>query len=313
MFTLVTGGSASGKSEYAERIVPSDGSRIYLATMEPFGEEAERRIARHRLLREGKGFETVECPVNIDKCLESYRGKHVLLEDLPNLVANEIFSSSGNRSADILSQLLELEKVSKSLTCVTGILTEDGVQYDPDTTGYLEELARIEQAAAERADRVVEVVCGVGNELGRRNGSVSEKFADLCTVPGWRDKHMIFVTGPKYAGKREYIKKTLKLADEEFKSLAVWNAEELVCRSGTENSSLEALADELCTREIVIADEVGCGVVPVSKAERDFREKAGRLSCMLAERADLVIRVVCGCPQILKGTEDGLKRRNSSG
>ena len=313
MLTLVTGGSASGKSEYAERIVPQGGPRLYLATMEPFGKEAEMRIARHRRLREGKGFETVECSVNIRKCIESCRGKHVLLEDLPNLVANETFSSFQREPAGILSQLLELEKVSESLTCVTGILTADGVRYDSDTTGYLEKLAWIERGLAEHAERTIEVVCGVGNELGRWNGSISESIADLYMMPGWSDRRMIFVTGPKYAGKRDYIKKTLELDDEEFESRAVWNAQELVCRTGTENSSLEALTDELCDREIVIADEIGCGVVPVSKAERDFREKAGRLSCMLAERADLVIRVVCGCPQILKGTEDGLKRRNYSG
>ena len=56
MFTLVIGGSASGKSEYAERHVlslstpektsPQFGNRIYIATMQPFGEDARARIAR---------------------------------------------------------------------------------------------------------------------------------------------------------------------------------------------------------------------------------------------------------------------------
>ena len=48
MFTLVIGASASGKSEYAEKLAMSlDGQRIYLAAMEPFGQEAQARIARH--------------------------------------------------------------------------------------------------------------------------------------------------------------------------------------------------------------------------------------------------------------------------
>ena len=35
--------------------------------------------------------------------------------------------------------------------------------------------------------------------------------------------------------------------------------------------------------------------------ERRNRESAGRLSCLLAERADTVIRVFCGLPRALKG------------
>ena len=47
--TLVIGAAASGKSAYAESLcLGHDGPRVYLATMEPFGEEGARRIARHR-------------------------------------------------------------------------------------------------------------------------------------------------------------------------------------------------------------------------------------------------------------------------
>ena len=62
MIVLVTGGASSGKSAYAERVACSfAGERVYLAAMKPFGEEGARRIARHRALRAGKGFSTVEC------------------------------------------------------------------------------------------------------------------------------------------------------------------------------------------------------------------------------------------------------------
>ena len=65
MILLVTGGSASGKSEYAEnralQLAKTEQKKlIYLAAMKPFGEEAAKRIERHRQLRAGKGFETVE-------------------------------------------------------------------------------------------------------------------------------------------------------------------------------------------------------------------------------------------------------------
>ena len=77
----------------------------------------------------------------------------------------------------------------------------------------------------------------------------------------------------------------------------MWDVQELAARE----QDLPALAEALSRREIVIATEVGGGLVPTDPAERAAREAAGRLSCLLAERADTVIRVCCGLPQVLKG------------
>ena len=107
---------------------------------------------------------------------------------------------------------------------------------------------------------------------------------------------MIFVTGPLYAGKRAYIRDALGLSDAELARRAVWDVQSLV-----REESPEMLAERLSTREIVIATEIGGGVVPIDAAQRAQREAAGRLACLLAERADTVIRVCCGLPQLLKG------------
>ena len=108
---------------------------------------------------------------------------------------------------------------------------------------------------------------------------------------------MIFITGPLLAGKQSYICGALGLSLEEFSRRAVWDVQELAAGE----PDLPALADALAKREIVIATEVGGGVVPTDPAERAVRESAGRLSCLLAERADTVVRVYCGLPQVLKG------------
>ena len=62
MMTLITGGSGSGKSAFAENCVQAQGEarRIYIATMFPYDKESYGRIDRHRTMRAGKGFETVE-------------------------------------------------------------------------------------------------------------------------------------------------------------------------------------------------------------------------------------------------------------
>ena len=108
---------------------------------------------------------------------------------------------------------------------------------------------------------------------------------------------MIFVTGPLFAGKEEYIKAALKLTDEEFRACAVRDVQRLAADA----DDLTALADKLSAFRVVIATEVGGGVVPTDERQRRAREAAGRLACLLSERADTVVRVCCGLPQVLKG------------
>lgn len=107
---------------------------------------------------------------------------------------------------------------------------------------------------------------------------------------------MIFVTGPLYSGKRAYIRAALGLSAEELSRRAVWDVQELVPAQDPEQ-----LAEQLAEQDIVIATEIGGGVVPIDPAERAHREAAGRLACLLAARAETVIRVCCGLPELLKG------------
>ena len=108
---------------------------------------------------------------------------------------------------------------------------------------------------------------------------------------------MIFVTGPLFAGKREYICSALGWTEDELTQRAIWDVQALAANA----PDLEALAQDLSRYEVVIATEIGGGVVPMDPAQRQAREAAGRLSCLLAQRAQRVIRVVCGLPQVLKG------------
>ena len=96
MIHLVTGGSGSGKSAYAEQCILDFGGtrRVYIATMQPFGAEGQARIARHRKMRAAKQFSTIECYTNL-KEVELEPGSDVLLECMSNLVANEMYMESG--------------------------------------------------------------------------------------------------------------------------------------------------------------------------------------------------------------------------
>ena len=100
MLILVSGGAGSGKSEFAEGLVTSSGldERVYLATMKVWDAESVRRVERHRQMRAGKGFETLECPENLAG-LTLPSGCAALLEDLSNLTANEFFGEQGRQGA----------------------------------------------------------------------------------------------------------------------------------------------------------------------------------------------------------------------
>lgn len=59
----------------------------------------------------------------------------------------------------------------------------------------------------------------------------------------------------------------------------------------------EACIKELLMKNpecIIISDDVGCGVVPIQKQEREYRELVGRIVCQLADYAEIVKRVMAG-------------------
>ena len=104
---------------------------------------------------------------------------------------------------------------------------------------------------------------------------------------------MIFITGPLYSGKRTFAQ---TLPGHDLKMRADVQA------LAADAADLSALADRLAHEyDILIATEVGGGVVPMDANERADREAAGRLACLLAARADCVVQMFCGIPTVLKG------------
>lgn len=203
MITLITGGSGSGKSAYAEkyicRVSNENGykEKYYIATMQVFDDEGQRKIDRHRRLRAGKGFITIEQPRDIqnavsklqsENCLKT--GRSALLECMSNLVANEMFppaDASGIQATEAEKEALDdtenmkdyentqIRRVSKKvlkevsilsenvaeLVIVTNNVFEDGVSYDESTMNYIKAMGIVNRGLAAMAENVVEVVAGI--------------------------------------------------------------------------------------------------------------------------------------------------------
>lgn len=179
MLYLVTGGSASGKSEYAEQRAAEiyekkgqkRGTLYYVATMQCDDAETRERIRRHRVMREGKPFVTQEQPTGIGQL--SFRDTDVVLvECLSNLLANEMYAANGSikeRDPDRVVQQLTAYIVEPlchlagktEIVVVSNEVFSDGVRYDGQTQEYLRLLGIANCLLAEAAAEVTEVVCGI--------------------------------------------------------------------------------------------------------------------------------------------------------
>ncbi len=171
---LITGGSGSGKSAYAESCtlrLAGTGRKYYIATMRVFNAEGQKKIERHRKLRSGKGFCTIEQPTDIGDAIEkmkesSERENTALLECMSNLAANEMFSGEVPQDEEFVKEKIiqgigHIYKSLKHLVIVTNNVFEDGRIYDETTMAYIRAMGSINETLASYADRVIEVVAGI--------------------------------------------------------------------------------------------------------------------------------------------------------
>lgn len=108
---------------------------------------------------------------------------------------------------------------------------------------------------------------------------------------------MILIIGGSHQGKASFAR---QLAGEE--DGLVLNYHRILRRAFLEGRDTEEETRALIRRHpaVVTMDEVGCGIVPLEREERDFREAAGRAGQMLAREAAVVYRMICGIPSRIK-------------
>ena len=317
MMELVTGGSGSGKSAYAESVIcgkhrllcetTENAPLYYIADMVPYGRETEKKIEAHRKMRAGKGFATLEWYVDLPGKISApdspeLKGSCVLLECVSNLTANEMYEPAGaqNTGGDTPESVIKGVRMLKErcahLVVVTNDVFRESVTDSEEMTAYKGNLGMINRALAEMADRVTEVVFGV--PVCIKSGS------DMADGTG---KQMKFITGGAYQGKLEYAKKLYPGAEwtdgagcslQEILSCGAVDHFHLFVRrwlqeGKTPQELIRAILDK--NRDlIIVCDEIGCGLVPTDAFEREYRESVGRICTQLVEYADEVYRVTCG-------------------
>jgi adenosylcobinamide kinase/adenosylcobinamide-phosphate guanylyltransferase len=164
MRILLTGGSGSGKSTYAENLARKlPAPRYYIATMRPYDEECRLKIHRHRQQRESGEFITIERQTDVQAIEFPARGT-AILECICNLLANEMFDERGE-ARDVYDKIrADIEALAKK--CDTLILVTNEVgggtgEYTPEVLCYIETLGQINRSLAASSDYAAELVCGI--------------------------------------------------------------------------------------------------------------------------------------------------------
>lgn len=127
---------------------------------------------------------------------------------------------------------------------------------------------------------------------------------------------MILIIGGAFQGKKAYAQEMLGLLPEQMADGAQCNLEEIyscrciyhfhewVRRRMADMVDWERDAKRIFEANpdvVIIANELGCGVVPMDAFDRNFRETEGRLLTRLAKKSTEVHRVVCGIGTVIKG------------
>lgn len=165
MLTLITGGSGSGKSEFAEdlSVYYKSNNLIYIATMFLYDNESLKKVERHKRMRDHKNFKTIECFKNL-KSLFISNNSTVLIDCMSNLVANEMYLEGGAKDKTVQEVIRGIESINnqaENLVIVTNEVFSDGIVYDDDTMRYIRNLGEINKEIGKKADNVVEVVYSI--------------------------------------------------------------------------------------------------------------------------------------------------------
>lgn len=168
MTFFLSGGAKNGKSTLAQNLAVSLGKkRYYVATMISSGAEDDERIRRHIADRDGLGFETVECFVNITDCLRSADKDAVFLVDsVTALVQNALFPVDKNYEMDIsaalrcIEDLVTFANTVRHAVFVSDYIYADATPFSETTEMYLRCLAEADRRLAAVCDTVVEVAAG---------------------------------------------------------------------------------------------------------------------------------------------------------
>lgn len=169
---LITGGSRSGKSQYAlEKAESLTKKRLFLATCPTVDDELNDRVQLHKNERKGRGWVSVEEQLDIAGVLKgAHHYETVLVDCLTLWINNLIFSSNHSLTKEWLEEKIkewhsEALLYPGTLILVTGEVGLGIVPENALSRLYRDLVGWCNQLVAQRADEVYLVSCGLPLKL----------------------------------------------------------------------------------------------------------------------------------------------------
>ena len=328
----ITGGAGSGKSALAQELAQAlalGGPLYYIATMVPRDDEDRRRIRRHIEDRDGMGFETIECPCRLVERIAPDPEGTYLLDSATALLANAMFGEREfayrpEAAQEAARDLLAFSAGARHLVAVSDGIFSDAAHYDEMTETYRRGLSQIQRRMAAEFDTVLECAAGgvqvlkgewpVYGQIPEGESTVEVSPEEMTRVRGGKEtreerQRMELIIGGAFQGKRAYARAHYHLeeaeiftcseeADPEFGARCIDHLERYLRRCAL-NGKEPASPDAFRPDAVLICEDITCGVVPVDRTDRQWRELTGRYWQKLVRSGAGVTRVIAGLAQRL--------------
>ncbi len=168
---LVSGGSRSGKSGYAQKMAESIGEpRLFTATCPRIDTEIDDRIKKHILDRQGKRWKTLEEEIDLGNVIRNNHEYVVILIDCLTLWINNLLFNKKSKAKPLCEEDIVVlsEQILKEARIHNGtiifVTNEVGSGIVPESSEsrlYRDLVGRCNQCIASSADEVILVSCGV--------------------------------------------------------------------------------------------------------------------------------------------------------
>lgn len=172
--TMVIGGAASGKSDFAEQLViNAGGNRTYIATAQAFDDEMVVKIERHKSTRAAASWTTFEVPKDIVGAFGALKPGDCVLIDCATLWLTNLMMDDADISTEVDGLLAALTEAPCPVVVVTNETGQGIVPANRMAREFRQQQGQLNRRLAKQADLVVQVVVGLPQVL---KGSLPENL-----------------------------------------------------------------------------------------------------------------------------------------